>query len=70
MTRGQKCLGLFASNPLYLVDLNGNPEKIEKFNFYVRETLPERIKRQLEFEDNGDSVQMTFAKKIFYGVKK
>ncbi|OGJ17078.1 hypothetical protein A3K73_01475 [Candidatus Pacearchaeota archaeon RBG_13_36_9] len=57
-------------NPAYLVDLNQNPKKIAKFNSYVRALLPEGIKDKVHFQDNGNSVQMTFTKKIFVGVKK
>ncbi len=61
--------GDFKINPLYLVDLNNNPERIEIFNSYVRKLLPEKVKRRTKFEDNGNSVQMTFTKKIFGGIK-
>lgn len=56
-------------NPLYLVDLNNDPEKIKIFNSYVRKLLPERIKRQLQFKDNRGTIQLTLTKKIFAGVK-
>ncbi len=57
-------------NPLYLVDLKRDPEKIKEFNSYVRNILPEDAKKALNFKDSEDEVQMTFTKKIFVGSKE
>lgn len=61
--------GDFNICPLYLVDLKNDRKKINEFNSYVRNLLPERIKKEIHFENWEGYVQMTFAKSIFVGTK-
>jgi ubiquinone/menaquinone biosynthesis C-methylase UbiE len=53
----------------YLVDFEGDKRKIDAFNGYVRNNLTDSLREELDFEDLGNSVEMTFQQKIFRGVK-
>lgn len=52
-----------------LGDFDGDYGKVKDWNKYLRMSVPEHIKRAINFTDNGPSISMSFAKKIFRGKK-
>lgn len=48
-------------------DFEGDYRKVEEWNKYLRMNVPEHIKRAINFTDNGNSISMSFVKKIFRG---
>ena len=45
-------------------DFKGNIFKLEAWNVYLRENLSDEAKKTIRFTDSGDSISMSFVKKI------
>ncbi|MBS3089262.1 class I SAM-dependent methyltransferase [Candidatus Pacearchaeota archaeon] len=50
-------------------DFLGDESKLQAWNEYLRSTLSDEEKKAVKFNDTGDSISMSFVKKIIRGVK-
>jgi len=51
-------------------EFGGDKGKLEEWNQYVREVVPDSMKERLEFRDRGENISMTLRKGIIRGKKK
>lgn len=50
-------------------DLQSDHSKLHLFNEYIRKNVPAEIRSELDYVDRGDSIGLTFAKKIICAIK-
>lgn len=50
-------------------DFKGDKERLREFNDYIRNLLPLDIRNEIGYEEQGDSINMSFTKKILVAKK-
>jgi ubiquinone/menaquinone biosynthesis C-methylase UbiE len=52
-----------------LGDFEGDVQKLEAWNNFLRQQLPDDVKKAINFKDEGNSISMSFSRVIIRGVK-
>lgn len=52
-----------------LTDFNGDLSKLDAWNEFLRQRLPDDVKKAINFTDEGDSISMSFSKLIWVAKK-
>ena len=60
---------LYETATISEADFSGDKEKLQSWNNYLRQNLPEHIKRAINFTERGESISMSFTKKIIKAKK-
>ncbi len=56
---------VFSSKKILDSEFNNDEKKLDSFNKFIRERFPEKLKKSLKFQDDGNNIEFIIPKKIF-----